>query len=329
MIIRLFRENQIFTLLFTFLISSLTIFLSAKFQPFTPDINSLYLRSAFQFFPGLKLINNNQFLSVFLNILLTLVCGYYLSRITTEYAIINIRSSLPMFVFLILALPFYSKYQGFSFELLTLLPLLAVIDMLFANLDQKGIAYRFFDSALLISLASLLNPYIIFLIPLILIIWVQNRNFRWQEFLFILYGTVLPYLFFVTYLFLSDEPMGPLFESFRNVGNIRTVYNLRPPHYYLIGFTGYLILASSFQIIRNYVKMKIIIRKYSMIFLLVFLSILLIGILYPFIGRDIIFFLAMPLAFLFSYYFSVCKITIFNQLLFLALTIGHIVIVFL
>lgn len=329
MIIRLFRENQIFTLLITFLFSSLTILLSLQIQSFTPDIDSLYLHSIFKFFPGLKSINNNQVLSTMFNVILTLVCGYYLSRIATKYAILHIRASMPMFIFLILVLPFYSKFQGFSYGLFSLLPLLAVIDMIFASLDNKDLAYRFFDSTLLITITSFFNPYLIFLIILILAIWIQYRNLRWREFLFILFGTVLPFIFFITYLYIADKQFEPLFEPYKNVGRIKTVFNLKAPHYYLIAFIGLLILSASYQITRNYVKMKIIVRKYSMIFLLIFLNILLIAIFYPFAGKDILFFFAMPLAFLFSYYFSVCKMNIFNQLLFLILTFAPIVIIFL
>ncbi len=119
MIIKLFRENQIFTLLLTFLLSSLAGLLVILTKDFTPGVSSIYYKSIFAIVPALKSINDFKFLSTFLNILLILYCGLYLSRITVKYQIFPIRSLLPMFIFFILSIPYFAEYNGFSYPLLT------------------------------------------------------------------------------------------------------------------------------------------------------------------------------------------------------------------
>jgi hypothetical protein len=325
MIIKLFRENQIFTILLTLLLSSLVGLLVILTKEFTPGVSSIYYKSLFAIVPTLKSINDFKILSTCLNILLILLCGFYLSRITVKYQIFPIRSLLPMFVFFILSIPYFAEYSGFSYPLLTLLVLLSALDMFFANIDLKGTSYRFFDGALLISTASLLNIYFIFFIGFVFVVWIQFRGYKWREFIFILLGTIVPYLVVFSMLYLTDISFSPIVNEFKNIAQIHSIISYNNNSlYYMIGFIGFMTLASSVQILRDYVKMKIVVRKYSLVFLLLFLFVLLLALVFPLIERDIIFFFALPLSFLFSYYFNNCKINIFNQILLLVLIFGSI-----
>lgn len=329
MIIWIFRENQIFTTLFTLLLATITWLYVIITKSFIPDFNSIYLSTTFYYLPGLKSINELKILSSGLNVLLVLICGLYLSRIIFKYNILHGRSSLPMFIFFILSIPYFTEYNGFSYPLLTLTILIIVIDMIFASLDKKSNSYRFFDSVFLISTASLLNTYFIFFVVFILLIWIQFRNLRWREFVFIILGTVTPFVILIAILYLNNQEILPVFNAFSELKGIKIVYPFDTKIYYLIGITGFLIIVSSFLVIRNYVKMKILTRKYSLIFLFLFFSVLLIAYFFPLTERDVIFFFAMPIAFLLGYYFSICKVNIFNQILFLALIIGNLLVIIL
>lgn len=324
MIVRLFRENQIFTILLTLLLSFLTGFYVLVSNNFSPGFSSIYLKSFFVIVPALKAIAYYKVLSTLLNLLLILFIGFYLSRITIKYSIIAIRSSLPMFIFFLLSIPYFTEYSGFSYPLLTLLALLASMDMIFAEIDLKTTSYRFFDSAMIISAASLLNIYFIFFIVFILIIWLQYRGFRWREFIFVVLGTLVPYLILFAVLYLRGINSTPIIYGFKDLTQVRSVVPIGNTGYYVLGFLSFLTLVGSVHIIRDYAKMKIVIRKYSLIFLFLFFIVFLIALFFPLIERDIIFFFALPLSFLFSYYFTHCRTNIFNQLLLLALIAGSI-----
>lgn len=324
MIIRLFRENQIFTVLLTLLLSFLAGFYIIVSKSFSPGFSYIYLKSFYVIVPALKQIGDYKILSTLLNLLLVLCVGFYLSRIMIKYSIITMRSFLPMFIFLILSIPYFSEYNGFSYPLLTLLALLATLDMIFADIDLKTTSFRFFDGTLLLSIASFFNIYFIFFVVLIIIIWIQYRGFNWREFAFIILGTIIPYLILFAVLYLKGIHISPIVNQFNGLTEIKSVIPLGSTVYYIIGLFGLIVLIGSVHIIRDYVKMKIIVRKYSLIFLFLFLSVLLIALLFPLIERDIIFFFALPISFLFSYYFSNCETNILNQILFLSLIAGSI-----
>ncbi len=322
MIIKLFRENQIFTVLLTLLLSFLIGFLVILTKSFTPGFSYIYLKSFFALVPKLKAISDYKVLSTLLNILLILLNGYYLSRIIVKYRIIPSRSSLPMFIFFILSVPYFAEYNGFSYPLLTLLILIVSMDMIFAEIELKTISYRFFDSTMLISAASLFNIYFIFFVLFVLIIWIQYRGLKWREFAFIIIGAVVPYLILFAVLYIIGKDISPILYEFKDIFQVKSVIPLSNAFYYILGILGFLTLVGSVQILRDYGKMKIVIRKYSIIFFLLLIIILLITLFFPMIEKDIIFFFALPLSFLLSYYFANCKTSIFNQLLLLALIFG-------
>jgi hypothetical protein len=322
MIIRLFRENQIFTVLLTLLLSFLTGFFIIVSKNFSPGFGYIYLKSFYVIAPSLKLIGDYKALSTLLNLSLTIIIGFYLSRIMIKYSIITMRSLLPMFIFVVLSIPYFKEYTGFSYPLLTLLALLASLDMIFADIDLKTTSFRFFDGTLLLSVASFFNIYFIFFIVLLIIIWIQYRGFNWREFAFIVLGTIIPYLILFAVLYLKGINISPIVNQFKGLSELKSVIPLQDSLYYFVGLLGLSVLIGSAHIVRDYVKMKIVIRKYSLIFLYLFMAVLLIAFLFPIIERDIIFFFALPLSFLYSYYFTKCETNIFNQLLFLALIAG-------
>lgn len=316
MIIKIFRENQLFILLLSLLISVMVWIRVGFYDNSIPDLSTTYLSSFFYLFPALKSINNLRAICVLLNIFLLILNGSYLSRISVKYQLIPIRTSFPIFIMYIVSMPFFSRYNGFSYSLISLLGLLVVINLLFATIENKGISYRYFDCALLLAFLSFINFYVIFYIIFVLFVLIQLRGFRWRELLFILFGTLIPYIFLIALLYLFNGDVQGWFSSFKALFTTKTVLVYPDLIYGISIFSGLLFIVSSYWILRNYVKMKIVTRKYALIIFGLFVLTLCVLLFYPALNIDFIFFIALPVSFLFSYYFATCAINIFNQILF-------------
>lgn len=329
MILRIFRDNQVFTFLITFLLAVSTWLFNILEAPqilISPDY--YYPFSIFRVFPVLTAINEHPNLTAGINILLAFVSGFYLLVITIKYQVIQLRSSITMFLFLLLTIPYFQVNQGLSFPLVSLFFTLLVFDILFASLEKKFMTYRFFDSALIIAVLSMFNFYCIFFAFFILFIWLQFRRKYWREALLILFGILLPYAIMFVFLYIYGYDTKNWYSGdFKQI--IQTeIIHFDPALKTLSGITIIVFLLSSVKIIRDYFKMKIITRRYSLTFLFLFLVVILIILLSPQTGFDILFFLSVPLSFLFAYYFTYCKANIYNQLLLLLLIAGNLVVLF-
>ena len=318
MIIKLFRENQPFTFIISFLFAiAIWVFVSIK-KSFCAEYHLLYNTNFFYLIPSLRNINDYMVLSAGINILLVFLNGAYLSRIIVKYQIIPHRTILPSFLFILLTAPYFANYNGLSFPLITLSILLFVIDILFGSLEQKGVSYGYFDSSLLLSIASFINVYILFYFVVILIILILFKGLSGRELMFMIIGIAFPYLILLSILYLFDHNIKEVFNSFV-IYNATTIIHPTLIQIVLGAFSLFMVIAGSIKILGYYVKMKIATRKFSLIFLYLFLITLLIANFYPVVNKDIIFFLAAPTSFLFSFYFSTCKINLFNQILFISL----------
>lgn len=324
MLIRVFRENQTFTFLSGFLLAIGLWILVGYGNNYEPDYQTLFNSAIFYLFPNLKAFNNHKLLCSALNIFFLVINGYYLSKILFKYQLLPRRTMLPLFVFILISIPYFLSYSGLSYSLITLLLVIRVIQVLFASLESQKVSYGYFDSALLISVASIFNFYSIFLVLFLIYVLLQFKGPALREFLFILVGLIVPYLIFVAILYLFDQNIEGLLKSYKQMFSMRTVITISFFVKILFSFTGFLALISSLRMINGFIKMKIVTRKYSVVFLGFFIIALFIAVFYPIADKDIIFFMGLPLSYLFSYYFTTCKITLITQVLFLLLIGGNI-----
>lgn len=329
MIIKAFRENQTFTFLISFLLALGLWIYTGFHSEIEPDYQSLFNTSLYFLFPELKSISNLRILCSTLNIILLFFNGFYISRIAFKYQLLPKRTILPLFLLLIITTPYFVNYNGLSFALITLTLVLRVIQILFESLEKQKTSFGYFDSALLISVASIFNFYSVFLIAFLIYVLIQLRGPGIREFLFILLGTALPYIFLVAILYLLDKDINSFLESYSLMFSMRTTFSINLYFKIALGFTAFLTIISSLSMMNDFVKMKIVTRKYSVVFLGLFIATLLIAIFYPIADKDIIFYVALPLGYLFGHYFTTCKYNLVNQVLLLLLIAGNVAVLFL
>lgn len=323
MLLRVFRENQAFSLLLMLLLSALLVIFMGIGNSYEPSILSLYNHSAFYLFPWLRNIDSNTVLSTIINIFFVLFTGFYLTRLTIKHQLLPTRNLMPMFLFFFMCLPWYASYSGLSFQLITLPILLFVTDNLFRAAENKQHSMSFFNSAMLLSLASIFYFNIIFYLLFIFFLYFRLRGAYWREFVFIIIGAALPYFILFTTLYLLDIDSAEYVHSIRILWQYKLIFNSGNIFMINIIFSGVLFLIASWQAINQYVKMKIITRKFSISLFSLFVLSVAFVLLVPSINRDGIVYLAIPLAFLYGYYFTTCRINIINQVLFFLFLAGN------
>lgn len=324
MLLRVFRENQAFTLLLLLLLSALLWIFTGFKTNLQPNVSLLYNHSAFSFLPGLRNINTSPALAVFFNIFLVLLIGYYLSRLTQRHQLMPSRSFIPMVLFFVFSVPWFATYTGFSYALVCLLVLLFVVDILFFSAESKTLSFSFFNAALLLSLVSLVYFNIFFYLLFVVFLFFRLRGAFWRELVFILLGAAIPYFFLFGILYLTDNSISEYMSSIWNLWEFKNVMETSTFLWVNIAFAVLLFFISSWHAMNQYVKMKIITRKFSVSFLVLFIISLIFALLLPDLNRESLFFLAAPLSFLFGYYFTTCRLNILNQLFFLLFLIGNV-----
>jgi hypothetical protein len=191
---------------------------------------------------------------------------------------------------------------------------------LFSAYKTDGVSVNFLDCGLLISVASLVYfPAIVFFFFLLAAISLL-RPLIWREWVFALIGLLIPYLFLFSGYYIWDLSASDLVSkvsaSFTSPG---IDYKLSQ----MVNWTFVLlfIITGSYFIATYFDSMKIHARKFFMVFWVFFLFGLLIFLVRINSGVGMVYFISIPLAYLFSFYFIKCKTNWINEIVFALLLI--------
>ena len=324
MLIKVFRENQAFTVFFLLLISVIQWSLNTFDSSYEPGIYSLYHYGAFFLFPGLNNIHQYIGLSSALNLLIILFTGTYLSRLVVRYQLITTRTLIPLLVFFFLCLPWLYDYSGFSYTLLTLPVLIFITDNLFKSTEKRSLAFSYFNNAMLLSLASYFNHYLLYFAVFLGFLFFKLRGSQWRELVFIPIGITIPHFILIAFMYLFNVDIKAFIESYKVLFFFEYTMPVSVSLILTGSFAVLLFLVASWKALNQYIKMKILTRKYSISFLILFFLTLLFIVFFPYLNRDSLFFLAAPLSILFGFYFVSCRPNLVNQILFFLFMLGNV-----
>jgi hypothetical protein len=197
--------------------------------------------------------------------------------------------------------------------------IIIVFYRIFNTYKSERISLNFVDAGLLIGLASLFYFQSILFFAFLLVALAIIRPFIWREWAFACIGLLLPYLFVFSYYYLRDIPIGEFFTG------LSVAFQRDPAHLPISqlanwGYVLFFIIVSSYILANAIDSMKIHARKFFLSFLAYFLCSVIIFFVIPGSGMQMVYFTAVPLAYLFSYYFVRCKRNWINEL-FIALFI--------
>jgi hypothetical protein len=261
-----------------------------------------------------------------LAVIAILLFGYLLIQLNTKYAFLKSRSQLPQLFYMVIT-GGMASLRFLSPALLSLIFVISILYRTFESFKNDRLTFHFLDGGILMGIAVLIYVPVLIIFPLLFIVLLLFRNKMWQEWLYPWIGFCLPFLFWASYLFMTDQSLQNIGEEFRRTFSAsgRTqVYTLVQLIFY--GYLVLLVLIGSMHMIRTISTRKIQSRIFFLVFFWLFiLSILMLWVI-PATGTDFLFTGGISISFLLSNYFATCRNTRFNNLL-LALLLAGIMLV--
>ena len=257
---------------------------------------------------------NFRLISSFLALLLVIVNGYLLIQLNTIHIFIPLRTQLPSFFYVTLAIGMTQSTQ-LTPALISSTLLILVVYRIFSAYKAEGISINFLDAGLLVSLASLIYfpalAFFLFLLAGLILL----RPFNWREWTFAVLGLILPYFFLISVYYLADIPVMGIFKDISD-SFIKVNQDFRFSQIVSWSYVLLFLLIGSYFMASALDSMKIHARKFFLVFLVFFLFSVLIYLIIPGAGTGMVFFVSVPLACLFSFYFVKCKRNWINELFF-------------
>ena len=238
---------------------------------------------------------------------LVVIQGFLLIRLNTRFILINNRTYLPA-LFFIVTTACIPEIQRMNPVIFSGFFMLLAIERMLESYHRHQLAYEVFNASLFVSVGALFYP---FMSLMMLSIWISLsilRSFNWREWAFTIVGFLTPLFFAFSYFYLVYSQPWKVFESFRDA-----IFTQIPMHKPSLGsiifiiFSLILLLISSRHMLRAYQSMKILPRKTFNIFLWIFLNVVMIYLLFPSAGSELIFLGAIPVSFLLSHYFTILR----------------------
>jgi hypothetical protein len=258
--------------------------------------------------------------------ILLVINALWLTRINTNFILIKARTYLPalFFGFIGSSMVFLQDLNPALFAVTFFIP---AVEKMFESYKEEELSYKYFEAALLISLSTMFySRAALFMI----IVWIALsilKTTTWKEWALTIVGFILPYIFLIFILYFSDKNIPDYISkialNFRITRGMEFL-NL----YYIIFFLFILFLIgiSSLQMIRIYQGMKIYARAYYKVLFWIFLfTLIFISVFYN-QSAELIYFLAVPVSFILTFYFYSLKLNWMGEILF-SLFVGMIIFV--
>ena len=273
-----------------------------------------------------SLLENQIFLRKIVTLVLLIFIALWLSMMNTKFILMEKRSYLPAIIYLLIASS-YLPLQQLNPAVFASVFLVFSIEIILDSYKKEGLALEFFQAAFFISIGTLFYAKAAFLM---FVVWVGLsllRTFQWREWTFTILGFFTPYVFLFAWYYLSGQDMAENWEKIRyNFVHDRASGYLNL--YYLL-FYGYLLLVvvlASRKMIGTYQILKIYIRKFFRLNFWIFAFILAAFLVIYSRAIEMIYFLAVPVSYVLSYYFFNIRSKLAGEIIFALLFAGYIVI---
>ncbi|MCF8381526.1 MAG: DUF6427 family protein [Bacteroidales bacterium] len=313
MLLRLFSGSKASTVFSIFLLSVilwLPSLISSKSVHFSQS-ESMIL---YAFIEGF--LTKNVLLSKILAFIFLLFQAYLLVLISGKYILLQGRSYLPALFFLLIV-SFYSGLQQFSAGLIGSFFVIISINFLFEAYDKESISYRFFDAGLILGLGSLFYAKLILFFPVLWISAIILRKGNWREFVMPVFGVILPMFVVAAIGFLREGKPWELFQTMNGI-LLRAEIPMEIDFGFLliIGILFLAVLISSVYMLNIFQFKKIFIRNYYLLLFWIFVTGLVVFILFSSFDMGIAYIIAIPTSFILSNYYFNAISTLGNRILF-------------
>ncbi|MGM0406643.1 MAG: DUF6427 family protein [Bacteroidota bacterium] len=317
--VNILKSNQPFVIVFI-LLSAVGLWIFNLIDPvvyeFAFDQNKMiFYNIASQFF------SYKSFGSILTTFILLVFQGFLLVQFNRKYILINYRTYLPAFFYILIASSFV-PIQRINPVIFGTLFVFIATNFIYDIYRRDYALNRLYMAGFFVSLASLFwAPFAAFF----LVIWIALtilRPFIGREWIVSLFGFITPFLFVFTYyyVFVDVAQLNMLVDDYLNHFKILRVFN--PIHYAYYIFYALLfliVLFASFTVLSNYQKKKIKTRKYFEINWWMFFIGIILFVFFNNVGYEILFFISIPISFLITEYFYTVRVNWFLNILLLLL----------
>jgi hypothetical protein len=247
---------------------------------------------------------------------------FWINRLMVKYKILDIKGHLPVFLYMLTSFAFWQT--SFSLEIiLSLLFLLFLLEQLMIVFQNQGRPYQSLNLGLLFGSASLFYFPVLLIFPWAIFSLSVYKTMRWRDYIFPLFGLVIPFYLYSTFQFFNDLPNALLNSKLIAFELPKGIIALMKKSYVFL-FTLNLLLIVVFN---SYIKKRtqtIKNRVFHDVLLLFFVGVIII----IFFGCDStaeLSYFIFPLTFLGAMYFDAFK----RKWFFDIMVIGYLVLLFL
>jgi hypothetical protein len=239
---------------------------------------------------------------------LTLLLSFLLLRFNEKFYLIERRNYFIPFIFILLTaglLPMQRIHPALVASIFFMLG----IEKIFETHRGDEMPSNFFDSAFMLSIGSLFYFNQILLMTVLWAGMVILRPFRIKEWLITCIGLLLPYLLLFGYYLFIDQTSHFFQIIVNNINFNNPIVFLDLSHILFFGFVLFLIVISSYDMLKAFNQKKIRIRKYFKILFWFFFFSVCILIFNNAASVEMLVFIAIPTSFLLANFFTYLKNT--------------------
>jgi len=263
---------------------------------------------------------NPLYLNIF-GFLIILIISYSLIQLNEQFIFIKQRTDLPSALFIILA-SCAVLVNGLHPALISALLLLLSLNRVFKIYHGTRNVSSAFDVGVLIGLASLFYlPTSLFFVWFIWALVILGA-FRLREFMGGLIGFITPLFFICCWLFWQGNLEDFIDQTKMIFEHQEQFVDFSISHILYWIFLALLSLISIFFTIWGFEEKRVRSRKYLLILVALFITSIASGIIFPSAILAQIFIAAVPLSYIFSYFFVMNRNTKISEILFGILVLG-------
>jgi hypothetical protein len=301
------------------IITLTAVWISAFLNPLQDSI-SYYETDPMPLYRLLKLaVGNHPLIGVALSFLIVSFMAFLLVNFNTKVVFINERTFLPALIY-ILSGGLFPQYQLLNPVLPASLFLLLAIIRIIESYHKEGIAYNFFDAAILISTGSLFYANLIWFGLLVFIGISLLRTVNLKEIVISVIGLLTPYLLASGLYYVTGKEMAHLFSTMENNLFIRSSgYHFQVLTLVALIFTGILLLVCLAYLFKLMNTKKIKSRKTFSLLLWVFLISSGIYVVLPSVSVEIVWLISIPVTYFLTHYFVFMKKKLVSEIFFFIL----------
>ncbi len=233
----------------------------------THDSSSIF----YQFLAGW--IGNTPMLSPLIALLMTLVSAFVLQQFDSRYGLLQKKTALPAYLFVIIAGGFSDLHTLHPVHLAMPLFLMAIFRLFNAQILRVPLK-NFFDAGFLLGIGILIYPQLMFFFPLMLMAaFILVKEPEWRLFVIPLIGIIIPPLFLISILFLGDNTQGINSLMGTNlISDSTSMAQIQSNLLIFLAFISLLLLVAGFKIGAFSEELRNLQRKYHHFFILMMIN---------------------------------------------------------